>query len=166
MAERRLIVDHLKLNYKGLFSMNELYNMVDRWFMQKGFDKREMFNREHVRPDGKFIELEIQPWKKITDYAKLVIRVHIVVLNMKDSDIEKDGQKLILNKGNITVTFDAYLVTDYEHRWENRPFYYFIRTVFDKYVYKGYMEQWEEELKSQTYELHDQIKSFLNLYRF
>jgi hypothetical protein len=166
MAERRLVVDHMKLSYEGLFSVHELYTLIDRWFREKGFDKREMRNQEHVKPDGKYIELELQPWKKITDYARHVIKVNITMLRIKDVVVEQEGKRHKLQSGRVNITFDGYLDTDYEDRWEQKPFYFFLRTLFDKFVYRTYSAEFEDLLVENVTQLQQAIKSFLNLYRY
>lgn len=166
MAEMRLIVDHEKLNYEGLFNVKELYQLIDNFFREKGFDKREVRNEEHIRPDGKYIMLELMPWKKITDYINHIIRVEIKMFGVTDVEIEKNKHKIRLSKGRINIIFDAYLQTDYEHRWEQRPMFFFLRTIFDKFVYKIYTQEAIGQLKANTYELKDIIKGFLNLYKY
>ena len=85
MAEREIVVDHLRLTYEGLFSVQEFYKMLDTWFRDMGYDKRELKNIERVSPEGKFIEMEFLPWKKITDYAVNEIRLRIILQNIKES---------------------------------------------------------------------------------
>ncbi len=166
MAERRLVIDHMTLSYDGLFDLHELYSLVNQWLKDKGFDLREQRNQEQVRPNGKFIEVEMLPWKRITDYARHVIRLNIKVLNMKDVIVEEDGKRVKLNKGTIRVVMDGYLDTDYEDRWESKPFYFFIRTLFDKFVYRTYSTQYEELLVENCLQLHSTMKAFLNLYQY
>lgn len=165
MAERRIIVDNLKISYNGFFKATELYQLIDNFLREKGYDKREIRNQEHVTREGKYVELEIEPWKKITDYANTKIRVEIKMFNLTESVVSRDGKKEKLNKGKLHIRFDAYLETDYEHRWESRPVYLFIRTVFDKYIYASYTHQFEGEVAENTQELYDVVKGFLNLYR-
>lgn len=166
MSELRLIVDHEKLNYEGFFNVTELYQLIDNFFREKGFDKREVRNEEHMRPEGKYIMIELMPWKKITDYVKHVIRVEIKMFGVTEVEVERDKHKLRLNKGRINIIFDGYLETDYEHRWEQRPMFFFLRTVFDKFVYKIYTQEAIGQLTATTYELRDIIKGFLNLYKY
>ncbi len=165
MAERRIIVDNLKISYNGFFKATELYQLIDNFLREKGYDKREIRNQEHVTREGKYVELEIEPWKKITDYANTKIRVEIKMFNLTESVVSRDGKKEKLNKGKLHIRFDAYLETDYEHRWESRPVYLFIRTIFDKYIYASYTHQFEGEVAENTQELYDVVKGFLNLYR-
>ena len=166
MAERVLVVDHLKLNYEGIFNVTELYQIVDTYLRDKGFDKKEVRNMEIIRPEGKYIEIELEPWKKITDYAKHVLKIRIRMLHVKEIKVQRENYTVKLNKGRVNITFDGFLETDYEHRWEQKPFYFFLRTMFDKFVYPGYTRQWEGILKENVYQLHSTLKTFLNLYRY
>jgi len=166
MTERRLVVDHLKLSYEGLFNVQELYLLIDRWVREKGFDKREVRNQEHVKPTGKYIELELQPWKKITDYARHVIKINLVLLHIKDVIVEQEGKRYKMQSGKINITLDGYLDTDYEDRWEQKPFYFFLRTIFDKFVYRTYSADFENLLIENVTQLQQALKSFLNLYRY
>ena len=165
MVERRIVVDHMKLTYEGLFDVHELYMLIDTWLYEKGYDKREMVNQEHIKPDGKFIELELQPWKKITDYARHVIKMRIRMFHIQDVVMEQDGRNVKLQRGTVTIVFDGYLDTDYENRWEQKPFYFFLRTMFDKFFYRTYSKEFEDLLAESVGQLNGNIKAFLNLYR-
>ena len=39
MAEREVIVDKARLVYEGLFDVNELYKLLDKYLRDKGYDK-------------------------------------------------------------------------------------------------------------------------------
>ena len=43
-----------------------------------------------------------------------------------------------MNQGKIDLVFDGILETDYENRWEGKPLFFFLRTLFDKYIFKPY----------------------------
>lgn len=166
MAERDIIVDKMRVTYEGLFSVTELYKMMDEWFEEKNYDKKELKNVENVTPEGKYIELLVEPWKKVTDYAKNVIRIRMIMTDIKDVEVEKDGVKVKLNQGKIQIVFDAYLETDYENRWEQKPTFFLIRTLFDKYFFKPFTKGFHTGVKADLNHLVTKIKSFLNLYRY
>ncbi|PIN72328.1 hypothetical protein COV21_02525 [Candidatus Woesearchaeota archaeon CG10_big_fil_rev_8_21_14_0_10_45_5] len=166
MAEKLPIIQNVTMSYSGLFDVKELYSAINEWFKDKGYDRREIKNEEHVSPSGKFIDIEIMPYKKLSDYAKSVIRIQITMHDVKEVEIERDKHKVKLNQGSIEIIFDSYLETDYEGRWEQTPFYFFMRTVYDKFFYKNYTEHFEEMVASDTREMEAMIKSFLNMYRF
>lgn len=164
--EKKSVVDKLRLTYEGIFSLEELYKLIDTFIREKGYDKRERIAQEKITPEGKFIHLDIEPWKKYTDYVKSEIRLKVYITDMKDVEIERDGVKMKMNQGKIQMVFDGYLSTDYENRWESKPIFFFIRTIFDKYIYRIYTDKYEGHVVEDINQLHAMIKSFLNLYRF
>lgn len=166
MSEKRLIIDQLRLNYSGLFNLGDMFRTIDAWFYEKGYDRHEKKNEEQILPSGRFVEIELRPWKKTTDYAKNEIRLRIFVKDMKDVEVEKDGVKLRLQQGDIHMIFDAFLETDYENRWESKPMFYFFRALFDKFVFRVYTDKYEGVLVNDTHDLYNRIKAFLNLYRY
>lgn len=166
MVERRIIVDGLKLSYKGLFKAEDLYKLIDAYFRERAYTKHELRNYEHVYPEGKQIEVVKEPYRKITDYAKYVIRVTIVMSEVKEVEVEKDKMKVKMNQGTVDVQFDGFLEMDYEHRWEKKPLFYFLRALFDQFIFKVHTERYESGLVQEVNDLHAQVKSFLNLYRY
>lgn len=166
MAERRIVVDNLMLQYEGLFDVKELFLMIDKWLRQKAYDKMEKRNHEHVLKEGKYIEIELEPWKKVTDYAKIVINMYIHMYNIKDIMVKKDNQDIKMNTGKIKIRFIGYLVTDYEHKWEGKPVWWFLRTVMDRWVYKVSADKYEAAVAENVKHLYQNVKAFLNLYRY
>ena len=165
MAEREVLIDKMRLTYEGLFEVVELYKLIDRFFKEKGYDKRERHNSERVTPAGKFIELELEPWKKITDYTSNVIKLRIVLSDITEVVIKKKGVKVKLNKGKARIVFDAYSETDYENRWEGKPLFFFIRTILEKYIFKPYTDGNRSNVMDDCNHLYNKIKSFFNLYK-
>lgn len=166
MAEKKIVVDTLRLSYQGLFNLNELYLIIDKWLREKGYDKFERKNFEHVYPDGKQIEVEIEPWKKFTDYAKCSIKLNMLFTGVKDVVVKKDGMKVRMNQGKCLITFMGYLETDYEHQWEQKAFLFFLRSLFDMFIYKINTDKFEAFITEDTNHLYQTIKSYLNIQRY
>jgi len=166
MSEKYAVVDKLRLTYEGLFNVAELYKLIDNWLRGKSYDKHEIKNVEKVRPEGKEIEFELLPWRKLTDYAISHIRVRVVMTGVKEVEVERDGTKVKLNQGKVQIVFDGFLQTDYENKWESKPIFYFLRGVVDKYIYKSYLDGYKKIVMQDVNHLHTQIKAFLNLYRY
>src|SRR3989338_2413720 len=166
MTERKIVIDTLQLNYQGLFNMNELYLIIDKWFREKGYDKYEKKNFEHVYKDGKQIEIEMEPWKKTTDYAKAIIKTNILVTNLKEVVIKKDKFTVKTNQGKILITFMGFLETDYEGRWESKAWVYFLRTMFDQYIYRIHTDKFEGYVAEDVNHLYNTIKAYLNIQKY
>jgi hypothetical protein len=166
MAERYTVVEQEKINYRGLFDLNEMTKIIEKWLRNKGFDKRVLVDEEHVYEKHKYIHFKWQPYKKITDYIKFELRIWIYVTNLTTVTKEIDGIKKKMNHADMDIIIDGFLFTDYENRWEQRPMYFFIRTVFDKFLYKMQTAKHESMLREWCFELKAELSSFLNLYRF
>jgi hypothetical protein len=166
MVERKLLVDEESMDYEGLFNLLELYSVIDDYLKLKGYDKFEPMNEENVHPNGKDIHIIIRPVKWHTDYVRKVLKIDVQMLGIKEVETEIDKAKVKLNQGKIKILFSAYLETDWEGRWEQKPIYYFIRTMFDKYIYRKHTKDFESEILADHNELKDRLGAFLNLYRF
>jgi hypothetical protein len=164
--ERKIVADHMTISYKGLFSIQELYRLLDFWFMEKGYTKHELRAEEQVGPEGRNVYLNKEPYRKISDYLKNVIRCEVYCNNVKEVEIERDGRKIRLNQGECNVIITGYLVSDYEKKWEKNAVFYFIRGVFDKYVWRHHTYKGESGLVDECTHLYAQVKAFLNLYRY
>lgn len=166
MAETKSLIWLKPLHYSGLIDIKGLYAVIDRWTEQNSYDKVERRNFEDVMGDRKQIILELVPYKKLTDYAKCEIRIYMELTNLKDTVIERNGIKHKYPKGDAFFSFDCSLITDYESHWESQAYYFFFRTVVDKFIYRGYTKRYEAEAKADCNELINEIKSHLNLSRY
>ena len=165
MAEQLIVVDDEKVSYEGIFDMKEVFNVMKQWMSDTGYWMVEKNHTESSKPDGKFISLDLIIFKKFTDYAKSLFNVKVEFYNVKDTVIERDGKKIKMQEGKVIVSFNGILETDYENRWENKPVYYFLRTVFEKYIYLPYMSGFESSVRNDLSSLKGVIKAFLNVAR-
>ena len=129
MAERRVIVEKDRISYEGLFSMKEVLSIINEWMSDKVYNPLDKKHNESVKADGRTVEIEMSPYKKVTDYAKNVVWIRLIGSELKDVVIDVDGKKKRLNQGKLQIVFDGYLETDYEKRWETKPVFYLLRMI-------------------------------------
>src|SRR3989338_3651064 len=116
-GERMLVVDHLKFSYEGIFNATELFAVVQSFFFEKGYDWYEKMNREVITPQGKQIRLVLEPWKCSSEHSKIEMRIKMLMIDVKEVDVENKGEKLRLNHGQVKMTFDAFVFTDRRATW-------------------------------------------------
>ena len=166
MSQKDFIATAIKIKQKGVFNLEELYLLLYKWFELYGYDFQEEEYRDIEKgPGEKNLEIRWYAEKKIDDYIKFVIKVSMMVVGMKEVEIEEEGVKRKTNTGTVEFRFDSYLFKDYEDRWEGGVMKFF-REVYDKYIIKGRIESLEGELQEQLYKFIDEIKSFLNMHKF
>jgi len=166
MTERNLVVDQLKFSYEGLFDLAELYRLIDSWFYEKGWDKYEHINQEQITPSGRQIRLILEPWKNITDYFKIIIKIKAHFIDIKDVEVEKEDQRIKINQGEIKIIFDGYVLSDRRGLWSSKPLWWFLSIIFNKYIFKEHYNKAERWLLSDLDDLYQKIKSFLNVYKY
>ena len=154
------------LTYSGLIDAKGLYTVIQKLFKQHSFDWNENKNIEHVYKDHKQLEMDLRPYKKISDYVMVEIKILITATDLTPIEIDIKGLKKKLYKGKLNIVFKAYLITDYESAWETKPFYYLVRMIVDKFIYKGYIHRAKNELGEIVTEVYDEIRSFLNMHRY
>lgn len=162
MGELRILAEE-SLSYEGLFDAHELYRLIDEFFATKSYDKVEKMNNEVVTESGKDITIIYRPYKKLSDYYKSVIQIKIFLRHLVDVDIEMDGKRKKLKKGDVSLNFKFMLESDYEGRWEQRGIYFMVRTIFDKIIYNTQQNHFEKQVLTDGRDLKDRIGSFLNL---
>ncbi|MBW2973417.1 hypothetical protein KY346_03415 [Candidatus Woesearchaeota archaeon] len=165
MSEKTTITGKEQIRYDGLFSVKELYKLIEDWVNSKGYMPVETSIEESVTKEGKVITAKLEPFKKLTDYAKAVIKIDIMISDCKEVEVKRAGKKQKLNKGTVLIEIQSIMETDYEHRWEMKPWLYVLRTVFEKYIYTPFLSGFKKAIREDTDHLKDQIKAYLNLYK-
>ena len=162
MAEK-LEVYKEKLRKKGFFNYGELYKFCYTWLKEEGYKISEDKYGEKLAAFGKEIKLEWTAKKKVSDYFRNVIKVKWLIIGMNDAEIERDGRKEKTNKGEAEMDFTGILERDYESRWEDQPFWKMMRGVYDKYVIRTTMEEYEDKVENKVKDFVENVKAFLEL---
>lgn len=165
MSHLKIIVDHEKIDYSGTLKISDLFRMIENFLFERGFDKRQDKDFEHNTPTGKYIEWQISPWKKISDYARYIIKVRVLCYDMVKSDIIHNHKKAKVDNGRLIMVIDGFVEYDYDHRWEEKPILHFFRTIYDYFIHKAYTERFEHMIVHDINHLINHIEKFLNLYR-
>jgi len=152
-----------KIKHGGIFHFKDFYNFAYDWFISEDYDLTEKKYSEKVVGDAKEIEIVWETFRKISDYFKFVIKMRWIILGMKDVEVQRDGKKVKMNSGTLEVSFTAILEKDYENRWEDRPFFKFMRGIYDKYIIRNRIDDYEQRVIEELLEMIDQSKAFLAL---
>lgn len=150
-----------KIKQLGIFHFKEFYRFCFMWLVDKGYWVVEKLYSEKIYPTGKEVEIEWQATKKISDYFRNNLNIKWRILGMTEVEVEKDGKKLKMNKGEPEIRMQATLEKDYENRWEDKPFFKFLRGMYDRYIIRGRIEYYEDKIYEEADEFLAQAKAFL-----
>ncbi len=164
MGEVTHTVDHLKLEYKGVFSSREMFAMFTRWLKESPYEKGGDYVSEQNTSHGKCIEYMYWPWKKQTEKIRHFMKIRILIYDLKKVDIMVKGKKKQMDHGRVLIYLDGFVEHDYEHTWAHKPLLQFIRTLQIKYVYSRYTKYHEKVMIDDCHHLYDMFERFFNMY--
>ncbi len=162
MAEEDKIYE-TKLKHAGLFDFKELYKFFYEWFTSYQYVVAEKKYEEKIVPEGKDIEVEWECLRKISDYFRFKVKITFRITGMVSVEVQKGNVKIKLNKAQVEVKAAGYLEKDYENRWERTPVAKIMRGIYDKYIIRSRIEQYEDKLATEVDEAIAQVKAFLAL---
>ena len=165
MGHTKLVVDHLRIDYKGPVNLNNFFRLIENHLWERGYDKRQDKDFEINTPSGKYIEWQYSPWKKITDYVRYFVKVRIIGYDFVKAEVIVDNKKTKVDTGRLVMAFDAFIEYDYDSYWDSRPFLHFLRVVYDYFVFKAYTERFENMLANDSNNLYSMIEDFFNMHK-
>jgi len=166
MSERHLALDHLKFGYEGLFNAGEVFAIISTFFYEKGYDWNERVNEEIITPNGKQMHIIVTPWKNVSDYYKIIVKITLNVIDLKEVEVEQHGQPLKLGQGVIRMTTDAYVVSDRKDKWAESTLKWLFMVITEKYFFRDHLAKFETWVKSDVEDLMHKIKTYLNTCKY
>ena len=155
------------VQYKGVFDMEDIYQAVADFFLNKKFKLHEKMHR-HRRPSpfGAEQQQSFEATRNIGDYYKWTVNINIESFDLKDVDVVlKDGTKKKMNKGRLWIQIYGVCETDYQKTWERSAFLAHLKSFYNKYVVRKRAEGvWWDELNYKiVLRLHALIKERLKM---
>jgi hypothetical protein len=162
MAEKNTVFKEA-IKHKGYWNFAELYGFCFDFLKDEGFTIKEKAYTEKISGGGKEIIIQWDSGKKVTDYFKNHIKVDWHILGMKDAEVEIEGKKETTNKGEVKITVEGMLEKDYEDKWEGKAFWKFLRGIYEKYVIRTTIDEYEDRLVDVNLKFVSELKAFLQL---
>ena len=155
------------IQYKGIMDMQDVYESIADFFMQKKFKFYEKQQR-HRRPGpfGAEILHQFEARRKVEDYYEWIVNINIETFDMHDVEVVlKNGTKKKMTKGRIWVQILGYVQTDYEKVWEKSAFLAKLKSFYNKYIIKKRIESvwWDELQYNVVLKVHALIKERLKM---
>ncbi|MAG01750.1 hypothetical protein CMI42_00265 [Candidatus Pacearchaeota archaeon] len=160
MAERDRIYKG-KIRQSGIFNFKDFYEFLYDYLVDENYYIIEKKYVEKIKGDSKDVEIKWTAIKEVSDYFSFEISAHWFILGMKKVKVKKEGEEVSMDSGTLEIKFDSVLVRDWENRWENAPFWKFLRGIYDRYIIKSRIDDYGIKLFEEIKEAIAQAKSFL-----
>lgn len=156
------LLKNQKIRWVGTTDFPELYKYMKLWLEDNGYaDERNLEKKyvERIKPEGKKqIEVKWHAEKEKGEFFTYNIDVTILVLGMSNVEVQEEGIKKKIQKGDFEMRVTSYLKST--KKWNElhgiQGLYYemFIRKRIDVYL---------EEVYNKSSAFFSYIKSFLGL---
>ncbi|MGV8171182.1 MAG: hypothetical protein ACP5OA_00640 [Candidatus Woesearchaeota archaeon] len=171
-------VASLTIQNEDTFHLKNLYKLIHDWLDEEGFKdiygerggdgNPEIFYLERISGSGGR-EHRIR-WRALrtpldSTYYRYFLKIDFLTINMKAMEVMHQGYKMKTDRGDITITIEAWLQLDYNNEWKDTSFLKskFIQNLFRNRVYKEQIESHKVDLYKTTYRLQNTIKQYLKL---
>ena len=161
MSESILIFKS-KLKQKGIFSLKQVYTHVFNALIDEDYRVHETKYVERVLKDGESRDVDIF-WiakRPMTGYISFKLKVDWQILGMKKVKVKKDGQDVTMESGLLEIKFYANLIKDEHNKWD-KPIFKNLRRIYDKYIIKNRIEDYELKLYEHINDLMANAKAYL-----
>lgn len=180
-------IPQMKVKYKDIFHLKNLYIMVHEYLLEEGFFDEaqvagqaghdnieklymEKFCQKGIHIGGK--ELWIywrtlkRPEGKYQGYYryKLDIDMHIVAL--RDEEVIHQGKKLKIQWGEIEFFLRGTIEADYRNQWDNHWFLKHFHKIYYDRILSYEFEKREKELWRDIIKFSNKIKRYLDMRTF
>ena len=164
-AEKDLIINNRELKYNGIFHADELFASINRALEERGYTKREKKTEELVTETGKKTYIELRPYKVKTNYLAMMLKIKINLDNVQDVIEKVDNAKIRFQQGKVILGFDAWILTDWQLRWNMTPVRFFLKGFINKFLYIFPLEAGASgELAGDTAYVYARVKKLLASY--
>jgi len=169
MPIKHYIIKGTKMKWKGVFDFDKLYKVIKRWMDFEGYgDEMDGFNekkyKERIQAGGaKMYEIVWEGKKEVSSYFTFVMEITFLLLGVKEIEVEMDGKRVKMNKGEVEMRFNTYVISNANENFKDDS--WFIR-IYENWVIRDRLEQYKINLYKKFMKLQDVIKEELNLYRF
>ena len=167
MATRMPILPQQRIQLKNaIYDLQEVYQHAHDWLAWLKYDIWENEYQETITPGGKVIKIFWNCEREIDDYSKFIIEVRFEMFGMTDIEVQQAGERAKMQKGEINAFISAFLETDRQNKWSEKPYLKFMKSFFEKYLYKGQIEVMQGQLWKEGWDFYNELKAFLNLYKY
>jgi len=163
MAEKDQVFSS-KIKYVGIVNFADFYKFCYDWLTEETeLLLSEDKYIEKLSGDSKNIDIVWTGFRKVTDYFKFDVKVAFKILGLTKVEITEAGRKINTNKGSVEVSVKGTLTRDYKGKFEINAFNKFLRSIYEKWVIMGRIDQMEDKLISDCDEFLGQAKAYLDL---
>ncbi len=140
--------------HKGIYDLSNIISISNSYLKQLKYDITDKKHEEKTKSSGREVKLDWIAEKKVSEYVKYIIELTILV---KDQIDILFGKKK-LQKGRMEVLIKAYMDKNYKATFKDSKLSEALRRIYDKFIAKKTLDDYEDALKDESNELARLVK--------
>lgn len=163
LDEKKVMFDSYKIKANTTFDMGELYESMQRWFLHKGYDWRELRYKHIDNPNGSVTtEIGWECSKPLDDYVTFVVEMGAqIILTEVEIPLPNNAKKKA-HKGSIEMKFSSYLKKNVKI-WEGKAMGHWTGLVYEKILIRKRLEEYEKAMFAEIHLFFDEIRMYLQI---
>lgn len=158
---------------QSTFNLKALYQHLHEWAVEKEYvvsesdaDFPETLYYDARLPEGKslWIWWRLKHIPQGNPFYRRVIHLDWHTTKIQDTEVIHNGKKHRMQKGEIVLTCQALLETDYQNQWRGSKLMGRFYEVFWKRFFWKNIEKHKIEVKDDVDDLHETIKRYLDIF--
>ncbi len=149
-----------KIKQKGIYDYKAFYEFIYDYLSEEEYDVHESLYHDTAKGDAKDLNIQWSATKIISDYFKFEITLGWIILGQKKIKLNRDGKEVSMDSGTLEINFEATLIKDHENKW-NSGFLKVLRDIYDEYIIRSRIDDYEVQLFEEMNEIIATIKSYL-----
>ena len=159
MVSKMSVMPGTNVKFRGIFNYSEFMQSIKNWFKDYDYEFQEPTHKWKVPSEGVEAEIKMTGERKVNEYVKYHITVSIRIWDMKDVEVVKDGQKMKLQDGKVSVDVEGKLEFDWQNRFGGNKFLQHAQDFLHKFIIKQDIgDWWEDDLLIKTMDLTKTIR--------
>jgi len=181
MAGDILQLPEIKVKYKDVFSLRNLYLMLHETMLEEGWfgadgskdgDDVEILYSENVyqkgiHKGGKEIWFWWRLWKypegKYNTYFRNHLDIDAHVVYLQNVEVVQQGKKMTAQNCEIEMFFRPRIEKDFKHIWANHWFLKNFKHIYEARIIVGEIDKKEKDLWRDANRIHAKVKQYFHL---
>lgn len=164
MAEFHTVKSGTTLRYEGYTDFSRFWHLIRKLLEKRGYEYLEHEHNEIVKQDGKDIYLHVDADRTVSDYAKLRLVIKCTVNDLCDAKVETDSGTKRMDDCELSLVADSYVITDYQGRYQDKAWLFFLRTIAEKFLYRREISKFSHMAERDHDDLMHEARKYLNVF--
>ncbi|NOZ80195.1 MAG: hypothetical protein GXP63_00860 [DPANN group archaeon] len=156
--------EKLLLKYKGIFDLDEMLEMAQEWYHQRGFHFHEhKFKAQDLQQGGEAY-FYWTGFRNDTEFLRVWVHLYFHFWDLEQVDVVKDKKKKTMMRGRMKVQFQGFIEIDYKNKYETSKFMETLREFYWKTIYLKRIQVYGDKIEYELHGFHEKFKQLLSMH--